>query len=107
MRAGRSASATSSERWDDSGGAEGRVCRSRAWMGLAPPSAARGWLRANDSARPGAPDASSDVKEPDVLRVADDERPPRLDVLTHEHREQLVGRGGVVEGDQPQDPVGG
>src|SRR5579875_2675519 len=40
---------------------------------------------------------NSDVQEPHVARVADDERAPRLDVLPHEHAEQLVRRRGVVE----------
>src|SRR4051794_15493614 len=52
----------------------------------------RGWL------------APSDVQEADVLGVADDEAPPRLDVLTHEDAEQLVRRCGVVQGDLEQQP---
>src|SRR3954453_6416749 len=50
--------------------------------------------------------SESDVEEPDVFGVADDEGPPGLDVLAHQHAEQLVRGGRVVEGDQPQDPVG-
>ena len=77
-------------------------------MGLAA-ERQRGWLSSERwpplAGRPGA--RPSDVKEPDVLGVADDERPARLDVLTHEHAEQLVGGRRVVEGDQAQDPVGG
>src|SRR5580658_11007042 len=47
----------------------------------------------------------SDVQEPDVLRVAGDERAARLDVLAHQHAEQLVGLGRVVERDLEQDPL--
>ena len=44
-----------------------------------------------------APSASrSDVQEPDVLGVAGDERAARLDVLAHQHAEQLVGLSRVV-----------
>src|ERR1700753_459179 len=49
---------------------------------------------------------ASDVEEPDVLGVALDERSPRLDVLTHQHAEQLVGLGRVVQGHLEQHPVG-
>src|SRR3954452_24687631 len=47
----------------------------------------------------------SHVEEPDVLGVAGDERPARVDVLAHEDREQLVRGGGVVQGDPQQHPV--
>src|SRR5215472_8005745 len=47
----------------------------------------------------------SDVQEPDVLRVAGDERAAGLDVLAHQHAEQLVGLGGVVERHLEQDPL--
>src|SRR5215472_10935153 len=40
----------------------------------------------------------SDVQEPDVLGVAGDERAAGLDVLAHQHTEQLVRLGGVVQG---------
>src|ERR671911_1624895 len=50
--------------------------------------------------------AGSDVEEADVLGVADDEAPPRLDVLTHEDAEQLVRRCSVVQGHLEQDPGG-
>src|SRR5260370_8708497 len=49
--------------------------------------------------------ALSDVQEPDVLRVAGNERAARLDVLAHQHAEQLVGLGRVVERDLEQDPL--
>src|ERR1700744_6683727 len=49
---------------------------------------------------------ASDVEEPDVLGVALDERSPRLDVLTHQHAEQLGGLGRVVQGHLEQHPVG-
>src|SRR3954447_3649620 len=45
----------------------------------------------------------SDVQEPDVLGVALDERATTLHVLAHQHAEQLVGDGGVVQGDAQQD----
>src|SRR5215204_6760746 len=48
----------------------------------------------------------SDVQEADVLGVADDETPPRLDVLAHQDAEQLVRRCRVVEGDLQQHPGG-
>src|SRR6476620_2947999 len=44
----------------------------------------------------------SDVEELHVAGVLLDERPARLDVLTHEHGEDLVGLGGVVERDLQQ-----
>src|SRR6478735_5796894 len=44
----------------------------------------------------------SDVEELHVAGVLLDERPTRLDVLTHEHGEDLVGLGGVVERDLQQ-----
>src|SRR5215211_7833564 len=47
----------------------------------------------------GGPHRALDVKEPDVLGVALDERAPRLDILAHQNAEQLVGRCGVVEAD--------
>src|SRR4051794_11675761 len=40
----------------------------------------------------------SDIEEPDVLGVALDEAAARLDVLAHQHAEQLVRRRGVVQG---------
>src|SRR5271166_4184330 len=49
--------------------------------------------------------ALSDVQEPDVLRVTGDERAARLDVLAHQHAEQLVGLGRVVQRDLEQDPL--
>src|SRR5579871_5216842 len=49
--------------------------------------------------------ARSDVQEPDVLGVAGDERAARLDVLAHQHAEQLVGLGRVVERDLEQEPL--
>src|SRR6516162_717359 len=49
--------------------------------------------------------APSDVQEPDVLRVAGDERAAGLDVLAHQHAEQLVGLGGIIERDLEQDPL--
>src|SRR5260370_20289720 len=53
----------------------------------------------------GMPPCRSDVEEPDVLRVAGNERAARLDVLAHQHAEQLVGLGRVVERDLEQDPL--
>src|ERR1700746_1356742 len=49
--------------------------------------------------------ALSDVQEPDILGVAGDERTARLDVLTHQHAEQLVGLGRVIERDLEQGPL--
>src|SRR5579875_739333 len=46
----------------------------------------------------------SDVKEANILRVAGDKAPPGVDVLAHQDGEQLVSRGGVIEGDPPQHP---
>ena len=43
--------------------------------------------------------SSLDVEEANVFGVARDERTPRFDVLTHQHREQFVRRGRIVEGD--------
>src|SRR3954452_10758267 len=48
---------------------------------------------------------SSDVEEAEVLSIALDERAPLLDVLTHQHREHLVGLRGVLERDLQQQPV--
>src|SRR5436190_13490529 len=49
----------------------------------------------------------SDVQEADVLRIPGDKGSARLDVLPHQHAEQLVGGRGVVEGDLQQDPFVG
>src|ERR1700748_2738823 len=46
-----------------------------------------------------------DIEESDVLGVALDERPTLLDVLAHQHREDLVGPGGVVEGHLQHQPL--
>src|ERR1700719_4941049 len=54
---------------------------------------------------PGGP-AASDVQEPDVLGVAGDERAAGLDVLAHQHAEQLIGLGRVIQGHLQQDPAG-
>src|SRR5580693_6297393 len=57
--------------------------------------------------KPAGPCAGrSDIQEPDVPGVAGDERAARLDVLAHQHAEQLVGLGRVVEGHLEQDPPG-
>src|SRR4051812_9246308 len=48
----------------------------------------------------------SDIEEANILGVALDERTPRLDVLAHEHGEQLVRLRRVVEGHLQQHPVG-
>src|SRR4026209_2236653 len=48
----------------------------------------------------------SDVQEADVLRVADDEAPSRLDVFSHEDAEQLVGCCRVVESHLEEQPGG-
>src|SRR3954451_4517648 len=50
-------------------------------------------------------ETDSDVEEADVLGVALDELAAGLDVLAHEDREQVVGLGGVVEGDLAEDAV--
>src|ERR1051326_7058371 len=50
-------------------------------------------------------ETDSDVEEADVLGVALDELAPSLDVLAHEDREQVVGLGGVVQGDLAEDAV--
>src|SRR5260370_30484609 len=50
------------------------------------------------------PVSRSDVQEPDVPRVPGDERAARLDVLAHQHAEQLVGLGRVIERYLQQDP---
>src|SRR5919106_6260879 len=50
-------------------------------------------------------ETDSDVEEADVLGVALDERAARLDVLAHQDREEIVGLGGVVEGDLAEDAV--
>src|SRR6186997_210065 len=42
------------------------------------------------------------VEKPNILGVALDERAARLDVLPHQHAEQLVGGCGVVERDLEQ-----
>src|SRR6202000_2383496 len=47
---------------------------------------------------------SLNIQEANVFRVARDEASARLNVLAHQDREQLVGRGGVIEGDLAQDP---
>src|SRR5919202_1088619 len=47
----------------------------------------------------------SNVQEADVAGVADDEAAASFDVLAHQHREELVGGGGVVERDEAQDPA--
>src|SRR6516164_11376263 len=47
----------------------------------------------------------SNVEEPYVLGIALDERAPRFHVLAHEHAEQLVGLGSVVERHLEQHPV--
>src|SRR5215210_7946182 len=59
-----------------------------------PPRACERW---------GARGPLSDVEEADVLGVAGDEAAAGLDVLTHQHAEDVVGRGGVLEGDLPED----
>src|SRR5450759_1642448 len=41
---------------------------------------------------------ASDIEEPHFLRVLLDERAPRLDLVAHEHREDLVGRLDVFHG---------
>ncbi|MBG9887331.1 hypothetical protein ABE10_12570, partial [Bacillus toyonensis] len=48
----------------------------------------------------------SDVQEADVLGVALDEGPSRLDVLSHQHAEDLVGRRGIVDGHLAERPRG-
>src|SRR5262245_9267103 len=71
---------------------------------LSPPEPAGGGAgRHAPTSPPGA--AGSDVEEPHVLGVALDERPARLHVLAHEHAEQLVCLGRVVEGDLKEHPV--
>src|SRR6476661_7933333 len=60
-----------------------------------------GWWRFTWNARDGIR-KRSDVEELHVAGVLLDERPARLDVLTHEDGEDLVGLGGVVERDLQQ-----
>src|SRR5215472_4974832 len=55
---------------------------------------------------PGQPAPFLDVQEPDVLRVALDERAPGLDVLAHQHAEQLISLSRVVERYLLQHPAG-
>ncbi len=55
---------------------------SGAWMGLAPRPRNEGGVVAHEGMP--TPGAGLDVKEPNIPRVADDERPTRLHVLTHE-----------------------
>src|SRR5215831_19986433 len=61
-----------------------------------------GWPPAGPSAGHGRP--GSDVEEPDVLGVALDEGAACLHVLAHQHAEQLVGLGRVVQRDLQQHP---
>src|SRR3954469_13482297 len=49
----------------------------------------------------------SDVEETDVFGVALDERPPLLDVLAHQDRENLGGLGRVLAGHLEPQPVVG
>src|SRR5882757_6699660 len=49
--------------------------------------------------------ADSDVQEADVLGIALDEGAPRLHVLAHQHREQVVGLRRVVQGDLAEHAV--
>src|SRR5262245_42227566 len=51
------------------------------------------------------PERSLDIEETDVLGVALDEVATGFDVLAHEHAEQLVRLGRVVEGDLKKNPV--
>src|SRR5439155_10665295 len=62
--------------------AEGGVASARL-DGPGPPSdeGARGGFERKSH----RPEPDLDIKKPHVLGVADDERPPRLDVLTHQH----------------------
>src|SRR6202012_2738970 len=55
---------------------------------------------------PAGPGYRSDVEEPDVLGVALDERTPGLDVFTHQHAEQLVRLGRVIQRHLKEPPVG-
>src|SRR6202044_3198581 len=82
-----------------------------------PPAAASGTIRSATCypftvilvsvPRPGAVrPGASDVEEPDVLGIALDERAARLDVLAHQHGEQLVGLGRVVHRDLAEHPAG-
>src|SRR5262249_40742042 len=48
----------------------------------------------------------SDVEEADILGIALDERAPGVDVLAHQHAEQLVRGGRVVEGHLHERPSG-
>src|SRR3954469_2228262 len=43
------------------------------------------------------------IKEAHVFGVAGDEAAPRLDVLAHQNREQLIRRGSIIQSDLTQD----
>src|SRR5262245_55575490 len=44
------------------------------------------------------------IKEANVFGITSDEAAARLDVLAHQDREQLIGGGGVIEGDLAEHP---
>src|SRR5689334_16238707 len=48
--------------------------------------------------------SSLNIQETNIFGIAGDEAAAGFHVLTHENREQLVGRRGVVEGDLAQHP---
>src|ERR1700733_15697439 len=54
----------------------------------------------------GLPGNRLDVQEPHILRVPGNKGAAGLDVLTHEHAEQLVGLRRVVQGYLEQHPAG-
>src|ERR687898_2167681 len=58
------------------------------------------------SMRPGfrAPVSRSDIEEADVLRVFLDEDPARLDLVPHQHREELAGADLVLDLDTDEQP---
>src|ERR1700744_4158731 len=66
----------------------------------------RCWLGGKDQQSLQRPFGPLDVEEPNVLGVAHDERAPGFHVLAHQHAEQLVRGGGVVQGDLGEQPVG-
>ena len=47
------------------------------------------------------------VEETNILGIAGDEAAPGLDVLAHQHAEQFVGGGGVVERHRTQNRTAG
>src|SRR5205823_8527291 len=57
--------------------------------------------------RPSAPVSTSDIEERDVLRVLLDEEATRLDLIAHQHREELVGGARVLDVYPDEQPLHG